>query len=669
MGRRVVSAVLAIVMLASLCFTCAGTVFAAKDPVDEFAASFESAVKKGSTSATIRSSATDVNALLDDVFLRYPVLYHYYGGASWMAYSNYSDITVTFKNLNDDFSDIWVADSLEEFAYYFRKGIELGKQKIYVNVPSTDVEDTLSRVFTCYPILYHYYAGSSWMAYQTRAEITMELKNLQDNIMDIPVIDSDEELFAVMGHALANLHQDIRFMTCNGYDMTNEALDRVFTRMRYEYHLAYMGHFSWSSSYYSEEKAGIQDWTFSFNYFYDLDPGTIQAWRDQTEQVALYLAGSLFAQDMPDYLKVLRIHDWLVNNSRYNIENMDEPGNHLAYGPMAKGSSVCMGYAEAANLLFQAAGIETRYVTGDGINSNGERESHAWNAVKLGGEWYMLDITWDDPVTNDGSNVLRYDYFNVTSTQLAKDHVWDWSAAPECNGTVYNAEYVLQLAENDYNTYLDYDASKLMTQEKARQHFASLIAGIPVILPKEPVKPEKTDTPPVEPNTQPQNQNSSPNQSQNAVQPGNNTGTATSKGISRMWILTAGAVAVLAGGGGAAAYIVMRKEKENAAMRRAKLTGYRAERNVSAYAQENGNVRGRDYGTPGSPGSGSARNSGASASGSAGYSRRGGDYRSDYTSSRRGEDSSANRYSASPSGRGAENPSSRNTTSDFRRGS
>ena len=45
-------------------------------------------------------------------------------------------------------------------------------------------------------------------------------------------------------------------------------------------------------------------------------------------------------------------------------------------------------------------------------------ENHIWNAVYLDNNWYHLDLTWDDPVTSTGENMLIHDYFLITTAQL-----------------------------------------------------------------------------------------------------------------------------------------------------------------------------------------------------------------------------------------------------------
>ena len=49
---------------------------------------------------------------------------------------------------------------------------------------------------------------------------------------------------------------------------------------------------------------------------------------------------------------------------------------------------------------------------------NQNSEGHVWNAVYLDNQWLHLDLTWDDPVSNDGTDYLQHKYFLITTEQL-----------------------------------------------------------------------------------------------------------------------------------------------------------------------------------------------------------------------------------------------------------
>lgn len=373
-------------------------------------------------------------------------------------------------------------DAVDQFALDFLQAVQSQRSSTTITIPRTDVQAAFDQMVSRYPILFHYYESMSWVSYSNYAEVTMKLKNLRDPIDSIPVITSEEQMLALFGNALSQLQQEFRFVTAQGFAPTSEMIARIADTLRHKYPLSYMGYNGWGSTYYTHEATGVLDYVINFNFFYDLDTNTLRQWRTATEQETLRLASTLFAQDMPQAEKLLRIHDHLVNVNRYNTANMDEAGNHLAYGALVKGSCVCQGYAEACLVLCQAAGIEAVYVPGDGINSSGQLESHGWNAVKIDGNWYMIDITWDDPV--GGEDILQYTYFLVTNSFLQADHRWVQNDYPICNSTLLNADIVKNRSAQDTTVYTQYDNSLVVTQSEAEAEFQAVLQTCKPVLPQ-----------------------------------------------------------------------------------------------------------------------------------------------------------------------------------------
>ena len=141
-----------------------------------------------------------------------------------------------------------------------------------------------------------------------------------------------------------------------------------------------------------------------------------------------------------DYDKESAIYAWLTSQVKYDHSIYDKQGaprtSYEPYGPLVNGKGVCLGYAETFRLLMDMADIECITVTGAAYMN---RESHAWNMVKLNGTWYCVDATWDQQSFKGDSqrywelNLDQYrNYFNVTSDYMAQtDHQWDYDNTPE----------------------------------------------------------------------------------------------------------------------------------------------------------------------------------------------------------------------------------------------
>ena len=83
---------------------------------------------------------------------------------------------------------------------------------------------------------------------------------------------------------------------------------------------------------------------------------------------------SIIIDEMTDYEKEKAIHDYIVENTRYDEKNEWPVESHTAYGALINGVAVCDGYAESFDLLLKMVGIKSKLIYG---SLNGER--HAWN--------------------------------------------------------------------------------------------------------------------------------------------------------------------------------------------------------------------------------------------------------------------------------------------------
>ena len=107
------------------------------------------------------------------------------------------------------------------------------------------------------------------------------------------------------------------------------------------------------------------------------------------------------------------VHDWLTGHNVYN-ETAARQGNqvagHLPWTPLAAltdaGQPVCEGYARAFKLVCDQLGYPCLYVVGIAVDSTGRQGRHAWNQVNVGGDWYAVDVTFDDPAVAGVSSAV-----------------------------------------------------------------------------------------------------------------------------------------------------------------------------------------------------------------------------------------------------------------------
>ena len=118
----------------------------------------------------------------------------------------------------------------------------------------------------------------------------------------------------------------------------------------------------------------------------------------------------------------LALHDQLVRMCSYS-EAAEDAEKSTAYGALVENSASCEGYAKAMQLLLELYDIDSYIVTGNASNAAGFSGGHAWNKVRIEGDWYYLDATWNDPVVEDGKKSnISHAYFNLSEADLSKTH-------------------------------------------------------------------------------------------------------------------------------------------------------------------------------------------------------------------------------------------------------
>ena len=126
--------------------------------------------------------------------------------------------------------------------------------------------------------------------------------------------------------------------------------------------------------------------------------------------------------EMDDYEKIKVIHDYLINNSKYDVKRNNEKtskyDSYTAYGPLIEGYATCNGYTDAMAIFLNRLGYKNFKIATTPDNEN--LTGHIWNAVYINNRWLHLDVTWDDPVSENGQDYLLHKYFLITDEELKK---------------------------------------------------------------------------------------------------------------------------------------------------------------------------------------------------------------------------------------------------------
>jgi len=172
------------------------------------------------------------------------------------------------------------------------------------------------------------------------------------------------------------------------------------------------------------------------------------------------IISEIIMPDMSDLEKEIAIHNYIIRNVKYDYENYLKGAvtkdSYNAYGALVDGTAVCQGYAESMKFLLNMVGIECKLVFGKTY------EEHAWCLVKIDGNYYHVDITWDDSINDEDS--VSYSYFNMSDDELVKDHTWDRSKYPEAISDKYQYMHHMCFAiiDNGWFYYSDeLDGKKL----------------------------------------------------------------------------------------------------------------------------------------------------------------------------------------------------------------
>ena len=154
--------------------------------------------------------------------------------------------------------------------------------------------------------------------------------------------------------------------------------------------------------------ASYQGTLYYIRPVYAYDEEDISEMKEKFEEaVEEYLSN--VDDSMTDFEKAVILHDQLVLNCTYDLS-----GN--TYETLVEGIGRCEGYTQAYSVLLSRVGIDSEYVKSDTMN-------HAWNKIKIDGEFYNVDVTWDDPNPPDYTGLAYHSFFLCSDEAFENDEI------------------------------------------------------------------------------------------------------------------------------------------------------------------------------------------------------------------------------------------------------
>lgn len=179
--------------------------------------------------------------------------------------------------------------------------------------------------------------------------------------------------------------------------------------------------------------------TLSFTYS-ETAERDIEIYREEISRLV-----RLSDESWTDLEIALFYHDYICSAYKYdtNLNIYD------AFTLITEKEGVCQANALLYTELLSMCGVPVKFVSS-------KKMAHAWNMVQIDGEWYHVDITWDDPV-NDRYGLASHKFFLLSDSKMTKNKHYGWMVFAEdiyCTSTKYD-NYFWQQSESPFVPFKD----------------------------------------------------------------------------------------------------------------------------------------------------------------------------------------------------------------------
>ncbi|MBK5897795.1 transglutaminase domain-containing protein [Catonella massiliensis] len=140
--------------------------------------------------------------------------------------------------------------------------------------------------------------------------------------------------------------------------------------------------------------------------------------------------------------------DWYYTGDNNRNAKLGKYDVHTSFALVFKQAGVCSGYSRLFYRFAKEARLEVIYIVGKTAIENSA--GHAWNMVKVDGNWYHIDVTWGRGKYNNSNDVfIDWNYFLKGDSTMGDEehiHVWDRDKYPAAA-----ADYVEPDEMEDYD--------------------------------------------------------------------------------------------------------------------------------------------------------------------------------------------------------------------------
>lgn len=225
---------------------------------------------------------------------------------------------------------------------------------------------------------------------------------------------------------------DISAYKCTAYEFFNKIIPKMMEEHALEFASAY-------NVYPNGTAKGLYMNTCKIE---NMDADFVGRFQRTKKSVDEYL--SMVDSKMTDLDKVVLAHEFIVQKTNY-VSNKTIA--HCVGGALGDGAAVCQGYTEAMTLLMGYVGVEVDEAISTNMN-------HSWSYVKVDGNWYHLDSTWDD--TQRGTDEVNAHKFLIRNSEEFKtikgtsrahyDWYYRYNTKEESTSTAFSEWFVHDIA-------------------------------------------------------------------------------------------------------------------------------------------------------------------------------------------------------------------------------